>query len=93
MSVQIEETSTSTLVETLPRSIHELFWSESVMYFQRRCRLKLYFLPYGPMLTTKKKKKEKTNRKKIKILKNKMSGDIVEIYFQKISTKFSIKSA
>ncbi len=35
-----------------------IWWSESDVYFQRRCRLK-FFLPYGSMLT-KTKKKTKT---------------------------------
>ena len=38
---------THPLVETLPRSMHA-FWSESDVYFQRRCRLK-FFLPYSPI--------------------------------------------
>ncbi len=42
------------LIETLPRSMHD-FWSESVTYFQRRCRSK-FFSPYIPMLTKTKKK-------------------------------------
>ena len=43
------------LGETLPRSMHELFGSESVVHYQTRCCLK-FFLLYGPMLTKTKKK-------------------------------------
>ncbi len=40
------------------------FWSESVVYFQRRCRLK-FLLPYGSMLTkTKKKNNNKFSKPK-----------------------------
>ncbi len=42
------------LVETLPRSMHNL-GSESGTYFQRRCRF-IFFLPHGSMLTKRKKK-------------------------------------
>ncbi len=44
------------LVETFPRStcIHDFFGTEFVVYFKRRCCLQ-FFLPYGPMLTERKK--------------------------------------
>ena len=58
-----------TLVETLPKSMHDFLGSESDVYFQRRCRLK-FVLPYRAMLTETKKIVEKI--KKFKILKTKM---------------------
>ena len=51
-----------TLVETLPRSMHDLFGSESIMYFQRCCLN--FILLYGPTLTKRKKKSFKKIKKK-----------------------------
>ena len=66
----------TTLVETLPRSMHD-FLIESVMYFQRRCRLKFCFVHMVPCWNEK-KKKEKSQ--KCKILKKRWFG--VEIWWK-----------
>ncbi len=47
----------TTFVEILPGSMYDFWGSESDAYFQRTCRLCFFFIPYGPMLTKTKKKK------------------------------------
>ncbi len=53
------------LVETLLRSIHEFWGSESVVYFQSRCRLKMFF----HILPCEREIKKKENIKKNHFLK------------------------